>query len=72
MTQLLTDTHAHLYYAAKFAPDVPTALDRALAAGVDRIYLPNVDLESIGPMLALADRHPRYTTGTLAPVKRRG
>jgi TatD DNase family protein len=65
MTHTLIDTHAHLYYEAKFAHEVPAALARALAAGVGRIYLPNVDLDSIGPMLALEAAHPDYCVATM-------
>jgi len=48
----LIDTHAHLY-SDKFDNDRPEMIQRAKTAGVQRIYLPNIDSESIGPMLAL-------------------
>jgi len=53
----LTDTHAHLYDPA-FDPDREAALQRAIAAGVERIYLPNCDFSTVPAVLALADAHP--------------
>jgi TatD DNase family protein len=43
---MLIDTHAHLY-SKEFEADRPEMIKRALDAGVERIYLPNVDLDSI-------------------------
>ena len=51
------DTHAHLYHQ-QFASDREAMLERAIAAGVGRLYLPNVDHESIEVMDALAAAHP--------------
>ncbi len=55
----LIDTHAHLY-SYKFEEDRPEMIRRALAAGVTRIYLPNIDQESIEPMLALEAAFPDH------------
>ena len=54
---MLIDTHAHLY-ASQFDEDREAMLDRALTAGVERFYLPNIDSGSIASMLALEARHP--------------
>ncbi len=51
------DTHAHLYHK-QFASDRDDMVQRALEAGVKRMYLPNIDLESIEPMHELVDRYP--------------
>jgi TatD DNase family protein len=51
------DTHAHLY-SRKFDPDRKEMVERALAAGVTRLYLPNIDAESIEGMLALEANFP--------------
>lgn len=56
MVQLI-DTHAHLY-SRKFDPDRTDMVRRAIAAGVTRMYLPNIDSESIEPMLALEAEFP--------------
>lgn len=51
------DTHAHLY-SRKFDTDRPDMVRRALAAGVTRMYLPNIDAGSIQPMLDLESAFP--------------
>jgi len=53
----LIDTHAHLY-SGKFDHDRPDMVRRAIAAGVTRMYLPNIDAESIQPMLDLEAAFP--------------
>lgn len=54
---ILIDTHAHLY-SRKFDHDRHDMVRRAVAAGVARIYLPNIDSESIEAMLALEADFP--------------
>ncbi len=54
---MFVDTHAHLY-GAQFEDDREAMLQRALQAGVTRLFLPNIDVESIAAMNALADAHP--------------
>lgn len=54
---MLIDTHAHLY-SSKFDTDRPDMVRRAIAAGVTRMYLPNIDSESIQPMLDLESAFP--------------
>ena len=54
---LLIDTHAHLY-SHKFDNDRSDMVRRAIAAGVTRMYLPNIDSESIQPMLDLEAEFP--------------
>ncbi len=56
MVQLI-DTHAHLY-SRKFDADRADMVRRAIAAGVTRMYLPNIDSESIEAMLALETEFP--------------
>ncbi len=55
----LTDSHAHLYLEA-FDDDRSETLERALAAGVERILLPNIDKDSILPMMALSAAFPEH------------
>ena len=57
MNHILTDTHAHLY-SKKFESDRDEMIRRAIAAGVTKMYLPNIDTESIGPMLDLEAAFP--------------
>ena len=46
------DTHAHLFHES-FRKDSSAVLDRAKAAGIEAIYMPNLDLESLSDMYAL-------------------
>lgn len=56
---MLIDTHAHLY-SRKFNDDRPEMIRRAIAAGIERIYLPNIDTGSIEGMLALEAAFPEH------------
>lgn len=51
------DTHAHLY-SEQFKEDQDAMIQRAISAGVERFYLPNIDLESIEGMLDLEKNYP--------------
>ena len=53
----LIDTHTHLY-AEEFDQDRDAALTRCLENGVKKLYLPNVDSESITRMLDLEKAYP--------------
>mgnify|MGYP002507998270 FL=1 len=50
----LIDTHSHIY-DADFDSDIQEVIDRATDNGVFKILLPNVDSESIKPMMNLAE-----------------
>ncbi|MBK9538203.1 MAG: TatD family hydrolase [Flavobacteriales bacterium] len=54
---MFVDTHAHLYHT-QFDGDREAMLQRAADAGVTKLFLPNVDHDSIAAMHALADAHP--------------
>lgn len=54
---MFADTHAHLYHQ-QFANDREAMLQRALEAGVQKLYLPNIDRSSVEAMHALCDAHP--------------
>lgn len=54
---ILTDTHAHLY-AEEFAEDRKGMMDRAMQKHVRRMFLPNIDVNSIQPMLNLVWEYP--------------
>jgi len=55
----IIDTHAHIYLK-QFKEDTDDVIQRAKAGGVESIFLPNIDLDSIEPMLALAKKYPNY------------
>ena len=56
---ILTDTHTHLY-AEAFAPDQEAMIQRAIASGVTRMFMPNIDGDSIPGMFALAKKFPEH------------
>ncbi|MCL9782882.1 TatD family hydrolase [Vibrio sp. S4M6] len=53
----MIDTHAHIY-AEEFDQDRALVVERALSQGIDRILLPNIDLDSIEPMLKTEAEFP--------------
>ncbi|MBQ8957744.1 MAG: TatD family hydrolase [Bacteroidales bacterium] len=56
----LIDTHTHIY-DQQFSLDRNETVQRALAAGVKMMLLPNVDVLTIAPMLELHEQYPDYT-----------
>ena len=54
---ILTDTHTHLY-AQEFDIDRTAMIKRAIDSGVSRLFLPNIDCQSIQPMLDLVWAFP--------------
>jgi TatD DNase family protein len=54
----LTDTHCHIYLP-EFDNDRDTILKNAFQAGITRIFLPNVDQSTSGPLIAVADQYPQ-------------
>jgi TatD DNase family protein len=53
----LVDTHCHLYLD-DFKEDSPEVIRRAMDEGVEKFYLPNIDLAVIPDMLALETAYP--------------
>lgn len=51
------DTHAHLYHK-QFEQDRTEMVQRALDAGVLKLFLPNIDLTSVEVLHALCDQFP--------------
>lgn len=54
---MFIDTHTHLY-SEQFGEDRTEMIQRAIAAGVERMYMPNIDLDSIDGMHALEKQFP--------------
>ncbi|NHF58429.1 TatD family hydrolase [Flavobacteriaceae bacterium TP-CH-4] len=54
---ILTDTHTHLYSEA-FEGDRDAVIDRAIAVGVQRFFIPAIDSTYTDAMLALQNRYP--------------
>ncbi|MDE6577123.1 MAG: TatD family hydrolase [Muribaculaceae bacterium] len=57
----MIDTHSHPYLP-EFDDGGKGAVDRALSAGVSHIILPNVDITSLEPMIALHESRPDATS----------
>jgi TatD DNase family protein len=53
----IIETHAHIY-DEQFDHDRDEMLKRAFATGVDQIWMPNCNHETIESMLALEDTKP--------------
>ena len=53
------DTHAHVYLP-QFEEDQQEWISRAKEAGLDKIYLPNIDLESVPLINALCEKDPSF------------
>ncbi len=55
----LIDTHTHLY-AEEFNADRKNLIEKAIANGINKFYLPNIDSSSIGAMLDLEKQFPSH------------
>ena len=51
----MIDTHSHLF-VEEFSDDLPLVIQRAKDAGVERVFMPNIDDESLEDMLKVC-RH---------------
>lgn len=51
------DTHSHLYLA-EFNQDIELVIERALKAGVKKIFLPSINNEVVKDMLNLEEKYP--------------
>lgn len=58
MTEFV-DTHAHID-GEEFQNDLPDVIERAKAAGVGKILLPSIDLESMRSVLSVCQSYPEY------------
>ncbi len=54
---ILADTHTHLYLP-EFENDLPQTINRALNNGVKYLFIPNIDLGSVEPMLKICNQYP--------------
>ena len=53
----LIDTHTHIYLP-EFDSDRDETVKRAVNDGVIKLLLPNIDIQSVGPMLSAEARFP--------------
>ena len=54
---MITDTHTHLY-SKDFDEDRDEVILNAINSGIEKLFLPNIDLDSIEGMQALAEKYP--------------
>ena len=54
---MLIDTHTHLY-SEQFSEDREAMIQRAIEAGVEKFFLPNIDSSSLKGMKELAVKYP--------------
>ena len=52
-----TDSHTHLYLD-DFENEKKEVIQRAIDLGVTRMYLPNIDSSTVGPMMELCEAFP--------------
>jgi len=63
----MIETHAHLY-AEAFDKDRSEMIERAIDSGVEKFYMPNIDVESIDGMLEVEHKYPQsFATMGLHP-----
>jgi TatD DNase family protein len=56
---MFTETHTHLY-SREFDRDRKILIEQAIALGVSKFYMPNIDAESVNGMLAVEAMFPGY------------
>src|SRR4051812_43856464 len=54
---MFTDSHTHLY-SKEFDGDRASLMKKAIAGGITRFYMPNIDKESIPAMLEMEKTYP--------------
>lgn len=54
---IFVDSHTHLF-DTQFDQDRTAMMQRAIASGVEKMYLPNIDTETVAPMLAMKRQWP--------------
>ena len=54
---MFTDTHSHLYLD-NFKDDIELVVSKAIQNNVKKIYLPNIDRDSIDQMIELENKYP--------------
>ena len=60
----LIDTHSHLF-AEEFGEDRSEVMNRAREAGITHIVMPNIDMDSIEPMLQVCAEYPDFCYPTI-------
>ena len=56
---MFVDTHTHLY-SEEFTTDIDEVLKKAIDAGVEKFFLPNIDSSSVAGMHHLCEKYPQH------------
>ena len=56
---MLIDTHAHIF-SYHFNEDLGAVIERAGKAGIDKIFMPNIDSSSIEGMIKVENKYKGY------------
>ena len=56
---MFVDTHTHLY-SEEFSTDIDEVLQKAIDAGVEKFFLPNIDSSSVAGMHHLCEKYPQH------------
>lgn len=69
----LVDTHTHIF-SKDFDTDIEDVIRRAFAKGVEKLFLPNIDRDSIVRLVSLSNRYPEllYPMMGLHPTSIKG
>ncbi len=54
---IMIDTHCHLY-SKEFEADIDQVMEKAIAAGIQRFYMPAIDSSTTDAMLAIEQKYP--------------
>ena len=54
---MIIDTHTHLF-CEEFEEDLPEVIDRAISAGVEKLFMPNIDVSTLDRLLHVCDCYP--------------
>jgi len=60
----MIDTHAHIY-VEQFKEDLDAVVERAREAGLEHIYMPNIDSTSIDDMLEVEEKYKGFCTAAM-------
>src|SRR5690606_1117087 len=59
LNNVLVDTHTHIYYHAG-TPELDLQMTRCFQNGVSKLFLPNVDVESMEKVFQTANLYPDH------------
>lgn len=66
----MIDTHSHLF-AEEFADDLPQVIERAKAAGVRKVFMPNIDDTTIRELLEVCEAYKGFVIRCWVFTRRR-